>query len=157
MVGQLAAESGGKRAGEGAVLPKVAVYRATSAVLVRISDCWGAPDDNCFTFARSVEAGIQWVPCLDYSGLGPTAVPSESLPFPAATAYPNSHEMWRKEENENRKDCCFENRAFPAIEIISHECGTHAHNAHAGGRGHYGGNRADFHHLRRSGRRHGRV
>ena len=33
-----------------------------SAVLVRISDGWGAPDDNCFTLARSVEAGVQSVP-----------------------------------------------------------------------------------------------
>jgi hypothetical protein len=36
-----------------------------SAVLVRISDCWGAPDDNCFTLSRSVEAGVHWVPCLE--------------------------------------------------------------------------------------------
>ena len=35
------------------------------AVLVRISDCWGAPDDNCFTLSRSVEVGVHWVPCLE--------------------------------------------------------------------------------------------
>jgi hypothetical protein len=29
-----------------------------SAMLGRISDCWGAPDENCFTLSRSVGAGV---------------------------------------------------------------------------------------------------
>jgi len=48
------------------VLQKWRNVGQSSAVPVRISDCWGAPDDNCFTqLVRSVETGVQWVPCLD--------------------------------------------------------------------------------------------
>ncbi len=43
--------------------------------------------------------------------------------------------MWREEENDKPKDYSFEDRAFPAIEILSHKCGTHTHNPHADGRG----------------------
>jgi hypothetical protein len=33
-----------------------------SAVLVRIL---GGDAENCFTLSRSVETGVQWVPCLE--------------------------------------------------------------------------------------------
>jgi hypothetical protein len=36
-----------------------------SAMLGRISDCWGAPDENCFTLSRAVGAGVHWAPWLE--------------------------------------------------------------------------------------------
>jgi len=29
------------------------------------SDCWGAPDENCFTLSPSVGARVYWAPCLE--------------------------------------------------------------------------------------------
>jgi hypothetical protein len=40
----------------------------------------------------------------------------------------------QEEENEKRKDCSFEDRAFSGLEIMSHERGTYTHNAFVDGR-----------------------
>jgi len=54
--------------------------------------------------------------------------------------------MWREKKDEKHKDCSFEARAFPAIEILAHECGTPTHNPHAADRsGNNSGNRANLH------------
>src|ERR1022692_3389263 len=46
-----------------------------------------------------------------------------------------SHVVWWEEEDDIRKNCCFEHRTLQSMEIISHKCGTHTHNSHANGRG----------------------
>jgi hypothetical protein len=57
-VAKSAAESGDNGWGGAAVLQKWRNIGQFSAMLGRISDCWGAPDENCFTLSRSVGAGV---------------------------------------------------------------------------------------------------
>lgn len=45
-----------------------------SALLARISDCWGAPNENCFTLSRPVGAGVHRAPCLE----GKKEIPEET-------------------------------------------------------------------------------
>jgi hypothetical protein len=64
LVAKSAAESGDNGWAEGEVLQEWRNIGQFSAVLVRISDCRGAPDENRFTMSRTGEMGVRLSPCL---------------------------------------------------------------------------------------------